>query len=113
MRVLVFSTIALTLCGCAGVLIGGGAPAGSPAERDRPSATMQASDAEVSRQIESRLSRNPATSGYVIEVRVSGGIARLSGIVAEYASRETAEKIALATDGVRAVDNQIEVVYTN
>jgi hyperosmotically inducible protein len=69
----------------------------------------QASDALVTSKIESKLAANPQTNNLEIDVDTSDGRVRLSGLVETEAERSEAEHLARNTDGVRSVDNEIEL----
>ena len=109
MRILVFLLAGITLSGCSGLMMAGGAPGTSPAEKDRVEMSQKASDETVTGRVMRRLTADPALSGSDIGVRTSGGKVFLSGSADSYAARETAEKLTMTMDGVRAVDNQIRV----
>ena len=109
MRLLVILLFGITLSGCSALMMGGGSTGGSPAQKDRPSNSSQSADSAITARVRNRHAADPVVSKFALGVRTSGGMVTLSGTVATYAARETAEKLAMATDGVRAVDNQITV----
>lgn len=67
------------------------------------------SNATTAAQVNSKLLWNSNTSGTDINVAASGSTVTLTGTVASDAERQLAEEIALNTDGVRRVDNQLKV----
>lgn len=67
------------------------------------------SDANITTRVELRLLWNRNTGGLDIEVDTTDGKVRLGGTAASEAEREAAARIALATEGVRALDNAITV----
>jgi osmotically-inducible protein OsmY len=69
----------------------------------------QASDAAITSTIESKLAANPQTNNFEIDVDTQNGEVRLTGLVETEAERSEAERLAKQTDGVRSVDNQIEL----
>lgn len=69
----------------------------------------QASDALITSKIESKLAANPQTNNLEIDVDTTDGRVRLSGLVETAAERSEAEHLAKTTDGVRSVDNEIEL----
>ncbi|MCF7989594.1 MAG: BON domain-containing protein [Thiohalocapsa sp.] len=67
------------------------------------------SDANITTRIELRLLWNRETSSLDIDVDTADGEVRLGGTAASEAERQAAERIALGTEGVRAVENSITV----
>jgi osmotically-inducible protein OsmY len=68
-------------------------------------------DASLRQRIEKRLAANAETRWVTkqIQVRVANGKATLTGEVNFWSEREEAEKVALLTDGIWAVDNRLTV----
>jgi osmotically-inducible protein OsmY len=91
------------------MMLGGGSSASTPAQKDQPAAPV--ADTALMRQIEARYAADAILGTYVIRVGASAGLVTLYGTVATYAARESAEKMAMATAGVKAVDNRITVNY--
>jgi osmotically-inducible protein OsmY len=110
MRILVILIITGTLTACSGLMIGGGS-AGSRSTVERDRSSSQAADATISERVRAQYAADPGLGKSGIAVKTSAGLVTLSGTVASYAAREAAEKLAMATDGVRAVDNRINVDY--
>ena len=110
MRILVFLLVGTTLSGCSGLMMSGGGSGASPAEKDRVESSQQASDETITGRVMRRLTADPALSESDIGVRTSGGKVFLSGSADSYAARESAEKLTMKMDGVKAVDNQIRVI---
>lgn len=69
------------------------------------------SDNEIRSDVIAALAGDPATDSWEIGVGVTGGTATLTGAVDSYAERTLASDVARAVKGVRAIDNQITVVY--
>ncbi len=111
MRVIVILIAGIILSACSGLMLGGGSTGSTPAQKDRPAGPSQASDATVNSRIKAAYAADPALGKFMIDVGTSAGMVTLSGSVATYAAREKAEKLAMATDGVKAVDNKIIVNY--
>lgn len=64
----------------------------------------------VSREVQSRLSRNPYhISSRKISYRFADGILSLHGSVPTYYLKQVAQTIVAGVDGVSQIDNQIEV----
>ena len=66
-------------------------------------------DANISTRIELQLLWSGATQGTDIKVRTNNGKVRLDGSAASQAEKQAAERIALRTEGVRGLSNNIEV----
>lgn len=69
----------------------------------------QTSDAVVTSKVKSKLAADPQTSALDVDVDTMNGEVTLRGMVATDAEREDAERLARDTDGVREVDNQLEI----
>jgi hyperosmotically inducible protein len=69
----------------------------------------QTSDAVITSKVKSKLAADPQTSALEIDVDTLDGEVTLRGQVDTDAEREDAERLARDTDGVRAVDNQLEI----
>ncbi len=110
MRVLEILLVGIILSGCSGLMMTGSS-GGSSIDESGPSQSQQASDSAITARVRSRYAADPLVSLFDIDVQTSGAKVTLSGTVASYAAREEAEKIAISTDGVKAVDNQINVEY--
>jgi osmotically-inducible protein OsmY len=68
-----------------------------------------ARDAALIARVKTRLVRAPDLGGIHIGVDAKDGRVTLTGTVATVEKRADAERIATRTEGVRAVDNQIQV----
>ncbi len=110
MRVLVILLVGIILSGCSGLMMSG-ASSGNPVDENGPSQSQQASDSAITARVRNRYAADSLVSTFDIDVRTSGAKVTLSGTVTSYAAREEAEKLAIGTDGVKAVDNQIDVEY--
>ena len=74
------------------------------------SAGTQMSDAAVTSKVKAKLAADPEVMNLVsIDVDTNEGEVRLSGHVDTEAQKTEVEKLARHTDGVRDVDNEIEV----
>jgi hyperosmotically inducible protein len=69
----------------------------------------QANDALITSKIEAKLAADPDTNNFEIDVDTLNGVVRLRGLVETESERREAEQLALATEGVRRVDNQLEL----
>ncbi|MGI9222308.1 MAG: BON domain-containing protein [Woeseiaceae bacterium] len=108
MRNLVFLLFALMLVGCSGMMLGGGSSS-SGTSGSSSTTGSQASDIEITGKVREVLVADPRVDAASINVSTRAGLVRLSGVAGSYEARETAEKLTMATDGVKAVDNQISV----
>lgn len=66
-------------------------------------------DAQREGALQTALTLNRVLNAYRIEVQVNDHTARLSGEVENPVERDLAERVALATNGVEQVDNQLRV----
>jgi hypothetical protein len=114
MRVLVFLVFVITSSGCSGLMVGGGSSgSSSTAEDERAASLAGAADTATANKVKQNIAADAELGEQVIYVSANAGMVRLSGSVASYAARENAEKIAMATDGVKAVENKITVEFSN
>ena len=109
MRVFVILLSVLMLCGCAGLMVGGGSTGGYQHGKDERAASVAASDAAITTKIKGRYAADSIVSVFNVGVRTWQGTVTLSGTVGSYLAREQAESIAKGTGGVRAVNNHIVV----
>jgi osmotically-inducible protein OsmY len=89
-------------------MLGGGSSTNS-AEEEQASALAQAADAATSNRVRERFAADAELGRHAIGVHAKAGMVTISGSVPSYGTRENAEKLAIATDGVKAVDNKITV----
>lgn len=66
-------------------------------------------DSDLERDIKSALKYGADTADMVIKVKVSGGVADLSGTVPSSQARQLAERVALGVRGVRSLNNGLDV----
>ena len=101
-------TAALTLGGCAGVVIGGGAAVGSAAYQERG---VQGVARDMATATRMRTKLLDAGNDYVtgIGVEVYEGRVLLTGTLADENMRATAVGLAWKTDGVKDVINEIQI----
>ena len=79
---------------------------------DEQAATMPAptrSDSMISTEIQARFYGDDAVRGQDLDVRVTDGMVALEGTVDNAEARQQAESLAQAVEGVRAVENRIEI----
>lgn len=102
--------VVLVLPGCTALMLGDGSTgAYEPPPRNQGGATMTMSDATIVSAIGGKFDADPGLTEFGLGIRSDGGSVTLSGAVDTWAARERAERLAIATDGVRAVNNQIRV----
>ena len=94
------------LSGCTALVIGGGTAGGY---QDVRKPEVLASDSAITTAIRGKYGADSAVSMFNIGVRTHSGIVTLTGMVANYVARDQAGRIAKATTGVTAVNNQIVV----
>lgn len=66
-------------------------------------------DANITTRVQLQLLWNSQTGGLDIDANTSNGTVTLTGTAGNAAERQTAERIALNTQGVRGVENRIEI----
>lgn len=71
--------------------------------------TTRVSDAGLVTNIKSRLAADPDVAAVNIDVDADGGVVTLSGVVRSDRARQRAVEIAQRVDGVRRVNDQIQV----
>ncbi len=64
-------------------------------------------DSAITQDVQARLQADPTASGAKIGVATNGGIVSLTGAVTTDAVRDSAERVARDTPGVRSVDNNV------
>ena len=112
MRVLVFLIFVITSSGCSSLMVSGGSAAGS-AQDEQASATAAAADTATNNRVKERFAADAELGKHAITVNTKAGMVRISGSVPSYETRENAEKLAMTTDGVKAVENKISVDLSN
>lgn len=70
---------------------------------------VQADDALITSKVEAKLAADPQTNNFEVDVDTLNGVVRLRGLVETEAERREAEHLARATEGVRSVDNQLQL----
>lgn len=69
----------------------------------------QTSDAVITSKVAAKLAADPDTDNYEIDVDTLNGAVRLRGFVETELERQEAQNLALTTEGVRTVDNQLKL----
>ena len=64
-------------------------------------------DSAITQDVQARLQADPTASGAKIAVATSAGIVSLTGAVTTDVVRDSAERVARDTPGVRSVDNNV------
>jgi osmotically-inducible protein OsmY len=64
-------------------------------------------DSAITQDVQSRLHADPTATGSKIEVDTKAGVVSLNGVVTTDSVRDSAERIARETPGVRSVDNNV------
>jgi osmotically-inducible protein OsmY len=64
-------------------------------------------DAAITEDVRARLAADGQTKPFAISVATTGGVVDVTGSVAKSADRDSVERIARETPGVRSVDNNV------
>jgi osmotically-inducible protein OsmY len=64
-------------------------------------------DASITEDVRGRLAADGQTKPFAITVGTTAGVVQVTGSVAKSADRDSVERIARETPGVRSVDNQV------
>lgn len=113
MRVLVFLIFVITSSGCSSLMLGGGSAAGSAVQEQQAVATAKAADTVTSNRVTGKFAADAELGRHALSVHTKAGLVTISGSVPSYKTRENAEKLAMATNGVKAVENRISVELSN
>ncbi len=111
MRMLFVMFASLSLWGCAGMLLGGGATS-ERAPTSRQGTSQSGTDTAISGALRQQYSADDEISEFGIGIRSSSGRVTLTGTVGSYAVRDRVVDIARNTIGVVSVDSRV-VVNTN
>jgi len=96
----------LLISGCTALVVGGGTTGGY---QDARKPEVVASDSAITTEIKGKYRADSGVSMFNIGIRTHSGIVTLTGTVATYVARDQAGRIAKASTGVTAVNNQIVV----
>jgi osmotically-inducible protein OsmY len=72
-----------------------------------PSPVVHREDAAITEDVRARLAADGQTKPFAITVATNSGVVAVTGDVAKSADRDTVERIARDTPGVRSVDNNV------
>ena len=64
-------------------------------------------DASITKDVQARLTADGQTKPFAITVGTTAGVVHVAGSVPKSADRESVERIARETPGVRSVDNDV------
>ena len=106
MRLLLILLTTLVVSGCSAMMVGGGTGGTSASSG---SSSSGAADSAVTAAVKSNLAADAAVSSFMIGVRTIGGKVTLTGTVDSYVAYEQAERVAIRSDGVQAIENRIQV----
>ena len=104
MRFFVLLLAIITLAGCSAMMTSGGGSGATAA-----SSTSSASDASVTTAVRNNLAADSAVGPFQLGVRTVNGRVTLSGGVDSYTAYNQAERLTMSTNGVKSIDNQIQV----
>ncbi len=99
------------LSGCTAMMVGGAGVAGYQLGKDERPAAAVATDSAITTKIKGKYAADAVVSVFDVGVSTYEGRVTLTGDVGSFAARETAEKLALDTDGVKSVNNQIRIEH--
>ena len=68
---------------------------------------VQRDDAAITEDVRARLAADAQTKPFTITVGTTAGVVNVTGSVAKSADRDSVERIARETPGVRSVDNNV------
>ena len=109
MRVLIVLSAVLCLSACTALMVGGAAVGGYQVGKDERAAGVVASDSAITTKIKSKYVADAVVNVFNIGVRTYEGTVTLTGTVGSFKARNQAETLARDTNGVRAVNNLIEI----
>jgi osmotically-inducible protein OsmY len=89
-----------------------GTPRPTGTRTDVSRAADAVDDAWITVKVQSKFFLDPGIKGSAIDVTTKGGVVTLQGSVPTAAQQQSAEQIAMETDGVSRVNNQLKVAAT-
>lgn len=98
------------LSGCTALVVGGAAAGGYQLGKDERQPAVVASDSAITTKIKAKYVADSVVSVFNVSVRTYAGVVTLTGTVGNYVARDQAGRIATATKGVAAVNNEIVVL---
>jgi osmotically-inducible protein OsmY len=104
MRFFVLLLAIITLAGCSAMMASGGSSGSAAA-----SSTSSASDASITAAVRSNLAADSVVGSLQLGVRTVNGQVTLSGRVDSYTAYNQAERLTMSTNGVKSIDNQIQI----
>lgn len=99
----------VVVCGCAPVLIGGGAAGGYKVGTDERSVDRMFDDVGISTAVKAELARDSVMAAYEIDVDVVEGYVTLTGVVKTRTMADRAVKIAQSVNGVKGVRDNLQI----
>ena len=72
-----------------------------------PSPVVARDDASITEDVQARLAADGQTKPYAITVGTTKGVVHVQGVVEKSADRDSVERIARETPGVRSVNNDV------
>ncbi len=109
MRLVVTLFMLTLISGCTAMVLGGGQGGSYPAGAGSQTTTVTSSDAAITARIREQYAANTTVGAFNLGIRTHSGSVTLTGTVRSHVTREQAGRIAAATSGVKAVNNQITV----
>ena len=105
MRIVVLLSVISITSACSALMVSGGA---SGSTRSGASAA-EMSDSAVTVAVRNNIVADASISSFIIGVRTNAGKVTLTGTVDSYVAFDQAERIAIRTAGVKAIENRIVV----
>lgn len=93
MKLVALMAVALALTGCTGTQTMG----------------ERVDDGAITAQVKSRLATDPTAKAYQINVDTADGVVQLNGFVDSKGAMQAAERVARGVDGVKRVQNNLEL----
>lgn len=107
MRLLLATSLLLTMSGCSAMLLGGGNS--SPPDRSTRSAAQIEIDGRITAAVRNRLVDDSVLSEYALSVQTFDSKVTLRGSVDSDSERDRAARLAQSIEGVGGIDNRIRV----
>lgn len=92
-------------------ILPGNSPSDGPAPRTAVAVDIpDPGDAALASRVKTAIAAEPALKSVTVEVNAAAGVVTLNGTADSHANSDHAARIALNTDGVRSVKNELIVV---
>jgi osmotically-inducible protein OsmY len=109
-RVVILLAAAASCAGCWPALVVGAAAGAYAVGKDEREPAQIAVDGRITTAVKSRLIADKYVDGFQVGVATYEGVVTLEGTVTNSIAREQAERLAASVEGVKSVNNQIQIV---